>query len=374
LKNFDFASFPRINLDALLCSADIRSQQEYFQVDEQLPFEPDGTGGHVWLKIQKRGINTDWLAGELAKFAGVHQVAVGFAGLKDRHAVTQQWFSVNLEGFVEPDWSAFETDDIKIITYTRHGKKLKRGVLLGNTFKLRLTNVQGERALWESALEQIQQYGVPNYFAEQRFGHQCGNLYRVEHWFSTGKAPKKRNQKSIYLSAARSWLFNLVLAERIRLGNWNKALLGDVMLLAGTKASLFLVDADDDALQERLDTMDIHVSGPLWGRGNPAVLDDSSLLEQAVLSEWQAWQQGLEKAGMSQERRALRLFPTGFNWQFIPDNQLELEFFLPAGSYATAVMRELAVISDAQHRNYERGESVLDVADRIAEVKENVDI
>jgi tRNA pseudouridine13 synthase len=358
MHSFDFAILPHVNIDALSCSATIRSERDFFQVDEQLPFEPDGSGGHVWLKIQKRGINTDWLALELAKFAGVHQVAVGFAGLKDRHAVTRQWFSINLEGFAEPDWSTFETDDIQIIEQTRHGKKLKRGVLAGNLFTLRLTDLQGDKTVWESSLNKIQQQGVPNYFAEQRFGHQAGNLYRVEHWFSTGKAPRKRNQKSIYLSAARSWLFNLVVAERIKMGQWNQALIGDVMLLAGTKASSFVVDEIDQALQTRLMTMDIHPTGPMWGRGNSLVHGDSLAVEQAVLSDWQTWQQGLEKAGMSQERRAMRLYPADFKWQFMTDNQLELTFFLPAGSYATAVMRELAVIIDAQHRNYDAAEAI----------------
>lgn len=353
MQHFDFSVLPHINNDALSCSAIIRSQREFFQVDEQLPFDPDGTGGHVWLKIQKRGINTDWLALELAKFAGVHQVAVGFAGLKDRHAVTRQWFSVNLEGFAEPDWSAFETEDIQIIQQTRHGKKLKRGVLAGNTFTLRLTDLQGDKAIWESSLNKIQQQGVPNYFAEQRFGHQMGNLYRVEHWFSSGKAPRKRNQKSIYLSAARSWLFNLVLADRINKAYWNQALVGDVMLLAGTKASSFVVNDIDETLHTRLTTMDIHPTGPLWGQGESIVHGDSLAVEKAVLADWASWQHGLEKAGMGQERRALRLYPADFKWQFMADNQLELTFFLPAGSYATAIMRELAVISDAQRRNYD---------------------
>ncbi|NOQ76782.1 MAG: tRNA pseudouridine(13) synthase TruD [Methylococcaceae bacterium] len=358
MKNFDFSVLPRLSASATQCSADSRSQTAFFQVDEQLPFKPDGSGGHVWLKIQKQGINTDWLAGELATFSGVAQVAIGYAGLKDRHAITTQWFSINLEGHSEPDWSKFETDDIKIIEKTRHGKKLKRGVLAGNHFRLRLTDVQGEQSTWQANLEQIKQQGVPNYFAEQRFGHQLGNLYRVEHWFSTGKAPRKRNQKSMYLSAARSWLFNLVLAERILQDNWNQALVGDVMLLAGTKASLFNVDSVDDDMITRLSTMDIHTTGPLWGRGQPSVSSDSLLLEKYVLADWQDWQHGLEKAGMSQERRSLRLFPVDFKWQFMADNQLELEFFLPAGCYATAVMRELAVITDAYQRNFHNKEGL----------------
>lgn len=363
MKHFDFSSLPRLSTSATQCSADSRSQTAFFQVDEKLPFEPDGLGGHVWLKIQKQGINTDWLAGELATFSGVPQVAVGYAGLKDRHAMTTQWFSINLEGHSEPNWSEFETDNIKLIEQTRHGKKLKRGVLAGNYFKLRLTDLQGEQAAWQANLEQIKQYGVPNYFAEQRFGHQLGNLYRVEHWFSTGKAPRKRNQKSMYLSAARSWLFNLVLAERIRQGNWNQALVGDVMLLAGTKASSFNVDHVDEDVLVRLKTMDIHTTGPLWGKGRSSVSSDSLLLEERVLTDWQDWQQGLEKAGLSQERRSLRLFPSDFKWQFMTENQLELEFFLPAGCYATAVMRELAVITDAYQRNFHNKEALQDSKD-----------
>lgn len=351
MKHYEFASLARVNSNALECSADIRSQADYFKVEEQLPFIPDGSGGHVWLRIQKRGINTDWLAGELAKFSGVPQVAVGYAGLKDRHAITIQWFSVNLEGHEEPNWDEFESEDIQIIKKTRHGKKLKRGVLSGNNFTLRLTDVKGEESDWLQALAQIQQQGVPNYFAEQRFGHNGGNLQRADFWFSTGKAPRKRNQKSIYLSAARSWLFNLVLAKRIEKQSWNNALLGDVMLLSGTKASLFNADKIDDKLTERLVSMDIHPTGPMWGRGSLLTKDDSLAIEQATLADWGEWQLALEKQGLSQERRPLRLFPGNFNWKSLSGKQLELSFFLPAGSYATAVLRELAVISDAHHRN-----------------------
>lgn len=350
MRDFDFTTLARVNPSAASCSAGIRRQADYFQVDEVLPFEPDGEGGHVWLKIRKKGINTDWLANELAGFAKVPQVAVGYAGLKDRHAVTTQWFSIKVEGITEPDWSAFETEDIQIVEQTRHGKKLKRGVLAGNIFDLRLTDMKGDGALWQQHLEVIQQQGVPNYFAEQRFGRQLNNLHRVGHWFETGKAPKKRQQKSLYLSAARSWLFNLVLDQRLQLGNWNQAIDGDVMVLAGTKASLFNAEVSDTVLSSRLAKMDIHPTGPLWGRGKALKETACLALEQQVLSSWDDWQAGLEKAGMKQERRALRLFPQDFEWQFLADEQLQLRFFLPAGCYATAVMRELAVISDVSVR------------------------
>ncbi|MFW5450115.1 MAG: tRNA pseudouridine(13) synthase TruD [Methylophagaceae bacterium] len=352
MKHFDYLLLSRVNDVALSCSANIRSQPEHFQVEEVLPFKPDGSGGHVWLKIQKRNINTDWLANELAKFASVPQVAVGYGGLKDRHAITIQWFSINMEGHEEPEWAIFESDEIQILEQTRHGKKLKRGVLRGNNFKLRLTNIQGDKASWQASLQQVQQQGVPNYFGEQRFGHQGNNLQRVSHWFSTGKAPRKRNQKSIYLSAARSWLFNLVLAERIQQRNWNQAVIGDVMSLTGTKASLFTIDGIDNEIQSRVEMMDIHPTGPMWGQGKALTQSDSLELEQQVLADWTDWQQGLEKAGLNQQRRPLRLFPNNFEWQFIDKHQLELNFFLVAGSYATAIMRELAITTDVQQRNY----------------------
>ena len=354
MNDVDYTQLPRVNDLALQCSADIRGQIDHFQVIEQLPFEADGSGGHVWLKIQKQGFNTDFVANELAKFSGMPQVAVGYAGMKDRHAITTQWFSVNLEGHQEPNWSEFEQEGIKIVEQTRHGKKLKRGVLAGNHFKLTLSNIKGEQALWQESLELIQQQGVPNYFGEQRFGHQMGNLYRVEHWFSTGKAPRKRNQKSIYLSAARSWLFNLVVGQRVADNNWHKPLLGDVMLLAGTKASTFIVDVVDEDLNQRVNSMDIHPTAVMWGRGEPLVQADSLALEQAVLAGWTVWKTGLEKAGMKQERRSLRLFPKDFTWQFLDNDQLVLDFFLTAGCYATSVMRELAVISDVQQRNFNK--------------------
>ena len=351
MAGFEFSSLARVNETAIQCSAEIRTKPDYFHVQEQLPFEPDGSGGHVWLKIQKKGINTDWLANELAKFAGVKPVAVGYAGLKDRHAITSQWFSINLEGFDEPDWSEFATDDIQILEQTRHGKKLKRGVLAGNHFKLILSNIEGDSALWEENLKRVQQLGMPNYFGEQRFGHRMGNLDKVDYWFSTGKAPKKRIQKGLYLSAARSWLFNLVLAERIKNNSWDQALVGDFMLLSGTKASLFLVENVDETLMSRLATMDIHPTGVMWGRGQAQNTDESLALEQQVLSPWLAWREGLEKQGLSQERRALRVFPRDFSWQFLDNARIEIQFSLPAGSYATMVLREIALCSNAQQRN-----------------------
>ena len=346
-RQYNFAALARMNPDAAICRATIRQQASDFQVEERLPFEPDGEGGHVFLNIEKTDINTDWLAQQLAKFAQVPAVDIGYAGLKDRHAVTRQWFSIKLEGRDEPDWSLFESDQIKILQRQRHNKKLKRGVLIGNQFHLVLTEIEGDTSVWQRNLEKIQQHGVPNYFAEQRFGHNMNNLYHVDKWFTGGRAPRKRNQRSLYISAARSWLFNLVLSERVAAHNWNQAISGDVMQLAGTRASFFVAELVDKILQERLASHDVHPTGPLYGKGNTIAMTECLALEQEIASDWRDWLEGMEKVGLKQERRALRLIPAQFNWQFIDADKLELDFFLPAGSYATAVLRELAQIVDA---------------------------
>lgn len=355
--DFDFAQLAYVDSQANERQAVIRSQASDFQVDEQLPFALSGDGEHSWLQIQKTNTNTDWIAEQLAKFAAVPAVAVGFAGMKDRHAVTTQWFSINLAGKAPPNWADFETDEIQIIQQSRHLRKLKRGVLAGNTFQIILRDLIGEQADWEKALQQIALQGVPNYFGEQRFGHHGNNLRRSDHWFSTGKAPRKRIQKSLYLSAARSWLFNQVLSARINNGTWNQAKAGDILRLAGTKTGQFLVETIDDVLVERIKTMDVHPTGPLWGRGIPPVQAEVLALESQALADWADWQAGMEQAGLEQARRALRLIPEGLHWQFIDDTfnagqlALKLNFSLTSGSYATAVLRELAAIENAQQRN-----------------------
>lgn len=352
MQQFDFTALPRLNPHALSLSADIRQQPLHFQVNEVLPFEPEGEGSHAWLYIQKTDTNTDWLATELAKFAGVKPVDVGYAGLKDRHAVTRQWFSINLQGIEEPNWSQFENDSIKIIKQSYHTKKLKRGVLAANQFKLTLTNLKGEQQSWLKALEQIKLNGVPNYFGEQRFGHQMNNLQRVQAWFEQGKKPKKRQQKSIYLSAARSWLFNQIVGQRIEQQQWNTPLLGDVMLLSGTKASTFVVEQLDEPVQQRHAENDIIPTAVLAGRGLTKSQADALNIEQSVLRQWPMWCEALERNGVDLSYRPIKLLPQQMSWQF--ENEcLIVEFELTAGSYATAVLRELAVITDVQQRNYE---------------------
>jgi len=323
-------------------TADFKSIPDDFVVEEILGFEPEGSGEHVFLYVEKVGENTEYIARLLARHAEVRQRDIGFAGLKDRHARTRQWFSVWLPGKADPDWQALESDRLKILQNKRHPRKLKRGVLDGNRFEITLRNWRGDRQPTEAQLEQIQRQGFPNYFGEQRFGHRGQNLDKCLEMFAGRRV--KPEQRSMYLSAARSYLFNLILARRIEAGDWNQAMPGDVFKLDGSN-SRFHAESIDDALLQRLASGDIHPTGALYGKGDSAVSDAALQLEQQVFAEHPQLCAGLVKAGLEQDRRALRVKADDLAWQF-DDDVLRLSFALPAGSYATSLLREIVVCND----------------------------
>lgn len=321
----------------------LRVTEEDFQVEEMLGYDADGAGEHVLLWVQKRGENTAWVARELAKFAGVPPVAVGYAGLKDRRAVTRQTFSVQLAGKPDPDWSTFPHAQVTVLAATRHSRKLKRGALRGNRFVLVLREVSGDPAQAERVLEQMRTRGVPNYFGEQRFGREGSNVEQARAMFNGRRV--ERDKRSILLSAARSHIFNGVLAARVERGNWDAPLDGEIWSLAGSR-SWFGPELFTDVLAERLARGDIHPSGPLWGQGESPAQDEAGAIEREVAAVNSDLLDGLVAARMDQERRPLRLLPGNLRWHWIDDAALEVSFELPAGAYATVVMRELAVVQD----------------------------
>jgi tRNA pseudouridine13 synthase len=319
-------------------TAEMRRTPEDFRVDEILGYDADGEGEHALLWVEKRGANTDWVAKELARFAGVPPLNVGYAGLKDRHAVTRQAFTVQLAGKPDPDWSAFPHEDVKVLAATRHKRKLKRGALRGNRFVLMLRNVSGDKTRAEEVLHAIATRGVPNYFGEQRFGREGGNIAQARSMFAGHRVD--RDKRSILLSAARSHIFNSVLAARVERDAWDNPLDGEIWSLAGSR-SWFGPEPFDEKLARRLTQGDIHPSGPLWGQGEPPTTDVVGELERGIAHCFDDLAQGLAKARMEQERRPLRLLPKDLRWQWLNDDLLELGFDLPAGAYATVVVREL---------------------------------
>ena len=330
---------------APVLSASIRSVPEDFFVEEIDAFPASGEGEHLLLSVEKRGMNTAYAAKLIAQWAGVGEMAVGYAGLKDRHAVTRQRFSVHLPRRQAPAIDTLEADGLRVLDHAWHAKKLPRGALAGNRFRLALRDVHGDREVIEARLREIAGPGVPNYFGEQRFGRDGANLDNALAMFAGRRVA--RAQRTHLLSAARSELFNRVTAARVRDGSWNRALQGEVWMLDGSR-SVFGPEPWSEALAERLARFDIHPSAPLWGRGELRSTDAARQVEEGALGGEQAMslRAGLESAGLRQERRATRLRPGALAWEWEGDDTLLIAFNLPPGTYATTVLAELGEVQE----------------------------
>ena len=336
-------------LGPVVLQARMRESPEDFRVDEVDGFEPSGSGEHLLLDIEKRGMNTGFAAKRIAEWAGVPESAIGYAGMNHRHAVTRQRFSVHLPGREAPDVAGLQDDALRVLGQARHARKLPRGALAGNRFDLVLRDVQGDADAIDTRLRAIASRGVPNYFGEQRFGHGGGNVAEALAMFAGRRV--RREQRGLLLSAARSELFNRVLAARVAEDRWDRPLDGEAWILDGNR-SVFGPVPFDDVLAARLRDFDIHPSGPLWGRGELRTGDVALALERAILDtpEASTLAHGLERAGLRQERRALRLRPAGMDWVHVSPGVLRLHFSLPPGTYATAVLAELGEVVDAAGR------------------------
>ena len=284
----------------------------------ELPLQPPcGEGEHIWLDVEKNGANTAFVAQQLADAAGVPERDVGYAGLKDRHAITRQWFSIHLPKGDTPDLTRLQHPEFKVLGQSRHLKKLRAGDLQGNRFRIVLRDVTGDRDAIERNLQAVASHGVPNYFGAQRFGHDGGNVEQGRAMLAREVRVRNPKKKGIYLSAVRSFVFNEVLALRIRQGLWGQTLPGDVPDEAGRP------------------------TGPLWGRGRVSSSDQAQALENGVAERHATLCDGMEHAGLDQARRALVVCPADMAWDWPLADQLVLTFALPAGAYATSVLNEI---------------------------------
>jgi len=315
----------------------IRASEADFFVSEDLGFEPDGDGQHQLLQIRKTGSNTQWVARRLARAAGIAERDVGYSGLKDRRAVTEQWFSVPAD--VVPQLEAYigAEASLELLRSVAHRRKLRRGSHAGNRFRIVIRDILDAGSDLDARLTKIAGGGVPNYFGPQRFGRDQGNLTLATR-LAAGQRLRRR-ERGFALSAARSLMFNQLLSRRVKRQCWDRLLPGDVAALRGSR-SVFRVDQVDAALEERIQTHDIHPSGPLWGAGDLTSAAAVRELECGVGRDWAEFAELLVGSGMKQERRPLRLDVEDMRWD-IDATAATLEFRLTRGGFATAVLREI---------------------------------
>lgn len=311
-----------------------------FQVREELGFEPDGEGEHVLVRLRKTGCNTPYVAEALAAFAGIPARAVSYAGLKDRHAITEQWFCLHLPGKSSPDFAAFPLTGCEILATARHRRKLRIGTLKGNAFTLTLREIS-DRAEVAARLNRLGQQGVPNYFGHQRFGHQGNNLTLAQRWAHDELRIKDRGKRSFALSAARSALFNSVVSQRLAQLGPARVLDGDALQLTGRGSWFVASPAELPVLTDRLTAGELSLTAPLPGEGALGSLAAAAAFEQTCLASQPALMALLARERLTPARRALLLRPEALRWHWQDDATLTLSFSLPAGSYATAVVREL---------------------------------
>ncbi|WP_323752742.1 tRNA pseudouridine(13) synthase TruD [Marinobacter sp.] len=315
-----------------VCPEDFRVT-EYLWPDFEEPQAGDsGAGEHLCVRLEKKGDNTEYVARELSLLAGTKAFEVGFCGLKDRHAVTVQWFSLYRPGM--------EADDVQllaaiaqrwpVLAHRRHARKLRRGEHEHNGFELVLRDVAGERVQIDAALALLAERGAPNYFGPQRFGLGGGNLEKAVNLDPTRLNRKRGGRRGsggsasknvLYFSAARSWLFNEVLAERVSAGNW-------FTLLPGEPAE------------------DGYPTGPLWGDGGTHATEEQELLERSVIARSPEFEQLFLSTRMKPERRTLVTRPEQLRWEWVDEKTLRLHFLLPPGQYATTVLGDVYELQD----------------------------
>ncbi len=306
--------WPRAHAGASSVTGVLRTTCDDFKVTESLAFEPAGEGEHLYVFAEKRGVTTNAVQKMLARSCRVPARDVSYAGMKDRHAVARQWFSVRLPRRENLDLG----NDVRILRCARHRRKLRRGELEGNHFCIRVRALAGHP---ETSLEQLRATGAPNYFGEQRFGATGGNVAAAVDWLRAGKPGIPPFLRSVYLSSLRSFLFNEVLAKRVTDGTWRSLMDGEAEL---------------DGLP----------TGPLWGRGRPQSSGAARRLEECAIRAHQEIALALEHVGLRQQRRPLAAIPKNLSWH-LEDGALTLEFSLGPGAYATTVLREVGEFHDA---------------------------
>jgi tRNA pseudouridine13 synthase len=326
----------------------LRTTDDDFVVDEELPYAPSGAGDHVFVRIEKRGTTTVDAARALARALGVRDRDIGVAGMKDRHAVARQWLS--LPPPVAPEQAlAVELPGVRVLEAHRHAHKLRTGHVRANRFVLRVRGVDAGAA--ERARQILaalsEPPGAPNWYGEQRFGRDGDNPARGRALL-TGERPLGRDRRldRLMISALQSQLFNDWLTARIGDGLYRAVLAGDLLHKRG--GGMFVCD-DPATDQARLAAGELVVTGPMFGDrmrmpgdASPALAREAEVLARAGIPR-EAFSPQRVRALAEGTRRDAAVEVAGATVAAVDGDgsTIELGFALPGGAYATAVMREV---------------------------------
>ena len=330
---------PRL-LGKPLGTAVFKRELQDFQVEEVLGFEPSGDGEHCVVWIEKEDRNTNDVASDFATRLGIRKRLVSHCGLKDRNAVTRQWFSLHLPGQPSPSASDLESEGVRVLKITRHLKKLHRGTHQGNRFIVRLRDCTFSDEAGATRWEQIVQRGVPNYFGKQRFGRDGGNVNQARQFMAGEIEVKNPLLRGILISATRSAIYNACVAERVEVGNWDTPLDGEVFGFPENRSLVLPHNVRGDEA-ERVKAGSLELTAPLWGQGELHSDGEVKLLEESVSRRYPELVDGLAQFNLKQERRVMRLTPLDASMTWESNSSLTLSFGLPKGTYATTLLREM---------------------------------
>jgi tRNA pseudouridine13 synthase len=318
----------------------IKAQPEDFEVDEIPAYPPSGSGDYLYLWVEKRDMGAEYFVRQLARRLDLPVGEIGTAGLKDRHAITRQMVSV--PAAASERLNQLDGDGIRVLSVNRHGNKLKPGHLHGNRFRILVRDPDpAAQERLGPILDRLKWDGLPNYYGPQRFGRD-GETVRLgfELLHGTGRPPRSGFLRRLALSAAQSALFNRVLGLRLTDGLLRRVLPGDVM--AKWPFGGMFVATDVPREQERFDARETVPAGPIFGRKTFAAAAEAADREAAVLHEaglTPAAFRGFGKLLQGTRRHNLIYFDDlSADWTA---DGVQLTFTLPAGSYATVLLREI---------------------------------
>jgi tRNA pseudouridine13 synthase len=354
IMNLDLSSVihpPLATADLPGIGGRIKVAPEDFDVEEIAAYEPCGEGDFLYLWIEKRGMGAEYFTRQIAHRLGIAPGEVGSAGLKDRHAVTRQWIAV--PATAEPNLPQLASDDLRVLRISRHTNKLRPGHLHGNRFRVLIRDVAPDidvPGTVSAVIAHLQQQGLPNFYGPQRFGHdgetlQLGTALLLDQPLPLGRDGRRPNVRSPFLrklalSAVQSGLFNLCLARRMTDGLLRRVLAGDVMA-KWPFGGLFT--AEDVAVEQaRFDRRETVTAGPLFGRKTFPAHHEAAAREATILADADLGQNSFRRFGklLQGTRRHNLLYPGDLAAQ-VESAGVRLTFTLPAGSYATVLLREL---------------------------------